>query len=70
MGFYLVIGPHASLVDWPFHYHFSLAENLVSAPRKVSILTRTTAVRVLSTLLGILKDSFTPPFSHNIRDVL
>ena len=53
MGFYLVIGPHAPLVDWPFHYHFSLAENCVSAPRKVSILTRTTAVRVLSTLLGI-----------------
>ena len=53
VSFSFIIGPLVSLVDWPFHSHFSPAKNEVSAPRKVSILTSTTAVRVLSTFLGV-----------------
>ena len=51
---------------------FLSLKTLVSAPRKVSILTHTTAVRVLSTLLGIpgiCPLSLIPPINHNIRDV-
>ena len=53
MSYSFIIGPPVSPVDWPFHYHFSHAKNEVSAPRKVSILTSTTAARVLSTFLGV-----------------
>merc|ERR1711888_35917 len=69
VSFTFIIGPHVTLVDWPFHYHFSHAKNEVSAPRKVSILTSTTAVRVLSTFLGVPWPLVHPRFFHQFNDI-